>query len=278
MNYDRIVHDIVKNYRSSPIDMLGVGDGEGEYRYLQSNLGSYIRTVRDIDALFGQGISDRRILEVGSFLGPVSLSFKKLGYQVSALDIPEFHESPALRALYERKGIPFTGLNLRSGKLPYDPESFDVVVLCEVMEHLNFNPLPMLREINRVLKQGGYLYIGMPNQAKLANRIKLLMGRSISNPVEHFFNQLDKRSNMVVGLHWREYTMSETVAILGRMGFETVQKYYYADGRRAGEKSLVTWLLKRLSYLYPPFRPYQVVLGRKVQIPEHVFWLTDANS
>lgn len=45
--------------------------------------------------------------------------------------------------------------------IPLSDESIDVVLLIEVLEHLP-EPLLALKEINRILKKGGYLYISVP--------------------------------------------------------------------------------------------------------------------
>jgi SAM-dependent methyltransferase len=275
MNYDRIIEEVIEEHKVSPVDMLGIGDAIGEYNYLKKHKDSYIRTVSDIDNLCKSERSSRNILEVGSFLGPVSIALKRIGYKVSCLDIPEYFSK--LRPLYEKNGIPFYGVNLRHSKLPYESNSLDVVIICEVMEHLNFNPLPVLKEINRVLKNDGYIYIGMPNQANIINRTKLLLGKSIYNPIEDFFKQLDRNDNMIVGLHWREYTLIETVQLIEKMGFETIEKYYFIEKGHLGVNILKT-LLKYIVYSYPPFRPYQVVIGKKVMFATYDFWLTDANS
>ncbi len=275
MDYAGLVQEAIDEHRASPVDLLGIGDAAGEYAYLNGSSQSYVRTVRDVDGLFGGRREGRRILEIGAFLGPVSVALRKLGYGVSALDIPEFHASERLRALYARHAIPFAGLNLRLAPLPYEAESFDAVIFCEVMEHWNFNPLPVLQDVNRVLKTGGYAYIGMPNQATIANRVKLLMGRSVHNPVEDFFKQLDRNENMIVGLHWREYTQAETVQIIQRMGFETSAAYYYAEPVRS-DAGLLRKVARALAFAYPPFRPSQVVIGRKVSGPAHDFRQTDA--
>jgi SAM-dependent methyltransferase len=198
---------------------------------------------------------------------------QRLGYKVSALDIPEFQKSASLGAVYEENGIDFAGVNLRHYKLPYESGSFDAVILCEVIEHLNFNPLPILMEINRVLKPGGYIYIGMPNQSSYANRRKLLFGHSVHNPIDDFFAQLDRKTNMIVGLHWREYTVPETVSMIEKMGFETCRKYYY--GKTFEGRNFIAVGLKRL---LPFLLPSQVVIGRKVSVPNYDFWLTEANS
>jgi SAM-dependent methyltransferase len=277
MDYARLVQEAIDEHRVSPVDLLGIGDAAGEYAYLDVSRPSYVRTVQDVDGLFPAGRVGRNILEIGSFLGPVSVVLRKLGYGVSALDIPEFHASERLRALYARHAIPFAGLNLRQAALPYDAGSFDAVIFCEVMEHWNFNPLPVLQEVNRVLKTGGYVYIGMPNQAGIVNRLKLMFGRSIHNPVGDFFKQLDRGSNMIVGLHWREYTQQEAVDLIEGMGFETAAKYFFVEEVRA-DAGLLRRLARAAVFSYPPFRPSQVVIGRKLAASAREFWRTEANA
>lgn len=154
---------------------------------------------------------------------------------------------------------------------------FRIVIICEVLEHFNFNPLPALIEINRVLKNDGYIYIGMPNYAKLINRIKLLLGKSIHNSIDDFFRQLDRNDNMIVGVHWREYTLSVTIQLIEKTGFETVKSYYFSEKIHIGTN--VLWsLIRKVLYFYPPFRPSQVVIGKKITLPVYDFLFTDANS
>lgn len=276
MNYEKIVKEVIDEQKDTPIDILGIG-GMGEYIYMINQLGAYIRTVRDIDNLLKADRDGRKVLEIGSFLGVVSISLKRLGYDVSALDIPEFYQSSSLRALYNKHEIHFDGVNLRNYKLPFESNSLDAVVICEVIEHLNFNPLPVLMEINRVLKDSGFIYIGMPNQASLDSRLKLLLGKSTHNSIRDFFAQLDRHDNMIVGLHWREYTLAETLEVLEKMGFQVVEGYYFIDTYRPSRNAL-KGLLKKLVYSYHPFRPYQVVIGKKTKVPVYDFWLTAANS
>ena len=120
MNYKKIVQNVIETYKESPIDMLGIGDAEGEYIYLNSLKDSYVRTVRDIDGLYKNDRDNKSILEIGSFLGPVSISLKKIGYRLHATEIPEFHKSESLKKLYNDNDIPFDSLNLKNHKLPYE--------------------------------------------------------------------------------------------------------------------------------------------------------------
>lgn len=276
MDYAKLIQDEIKAHQNSPIKMLG--DSSGGAKYMDQNKDSYIRTVRDISNLWKDRQKNRKILEIGSFLGVVSIALKKMGYDVFAADIPEYYQLPHLRSLYERNGIQFSGINLRNHQLPYENECFDAVILCEVIEHLNFNPLPVLREINRVVKKDGFIYIGMPNQSHIIKRLQLLRGKSIHNPIDHYFKQLDRNDNVIVGLHWREYTLSETIQMIEAMGFHAVNSYYCKNLSRATEPNLVKMLIKFLLYMIPSFRPSQVVVGRKTSEPTYDFWLTDANS
>lgn len=47
--------------------------------------------------------------------------------------------------------------------LTHEPETFDIVLLLEVLEHLDY-PSPALEEVARVLKPGGYLIAGVPRE------------------------------------------------------------------------------------------------------------------
>lgn len=273
---DEVLGEVIAEYVDCPVDMLGIGDALGELAYLNSLRDSYARTVNDVISLAGGSKNGKQVLELGSFLGAVSITLKRLGCRVSAADIPEFQSSDSLRKLYSRNGISFDGVNLRHAKLPFESESMDVVILCEVLEHLNFNPLPALQEIHRVLNQGGHLYLAMPNQANIINRMRLLSGHSIHNPISDFSAQLDRNSNMIVGLHWREYTMLETRQLIETMGFEVVtQKYYANRGSSAGP---LVRLFRGILYAWPAFRPSLVVIARKVDCPAHDFNLVEANS
>jgi len=53
--------------------------------------------------------------------------------------------------------------------LPYPDGGFDVVVLCEVAEHLP-TEIPVVAEIGRVLAPGGHLVLSTPNVARLHSR------------------------------------------------------------------------------------------------------------
>jgi SAM-dependent methyltransferase len=120
--------------------------------YTQKHRHEYIRTVRDVFATKPVKGETVRVLEIGSFFGVVCMALKFLGYDVTASDVPEFMELPEQVKRYARLGISTASIRLEDYILPFPDETFDVIIMCEVLEHFNFNPLPLLKEINRIGK------------------------------------------------------------------------------------------------------------------------------
>jgi len=129
------------------------------------------------------------ILDAGSSPGFNSLALKLLGYEVYSVDInPEPYE-PSL----ERLGIKVIKADLENERIPLNDGSVDCAVFTEVLEHLHpFKTAFTLSEINRTLKNGGYLYLTTSNVCSIGKRVRLLLGR----------NPLSK-------MHVREYTIKE---------------------------------------------------------------------
>ncbi len=263
MDYANLIDTITLNYKDHPIDLLGIGAGDNEYQYLRFLRESYIRTVKDTVPLLNK---NAKVLEIGSLLGVVSTALTQLGFSVTGTDIPEFFASSKLQELYKKNGISFDKVNLHDYSLPYKDESFDMVIICEVFEHLNFNPLPILQEINRILKKAGHIYIATPNQPSIDNRLKLLLGKSIHDPIQYFFDQLDASKNIIVSRHWKEYTMSELVEMIDRMGFDTVKNYYFSENGARNESKIQT-IVRNFFHIIPTLRSSLVVIGKKKENP-----------
>jgi len=262
------VNDLVLSYKTRKIDLLNRGLGDKEFFYLNLHKSEYSRTVYDVVKSIGLG-AEKSILEIGAYLGVVSISLSKLKYNVSATEIPEFLSNKRLQELYAENNINYSSINLNKAKLPYSDNQFNAVIMCEVLEHLNFNPLPCIQEVNRILKPGGCFYLAMPNQASLKRRVQLLFGMSIHHPISCFFEQLSGKENKIVGIHWREYTVSETKELLKSLGFEIERTYYTSANLSTNPIKL---LLKRILYkLAPSLQEGQVCIAKKVRYPNIEF-------
>src|SRR6266852_1573258 len=68
---------------------------------------------------------------------------------------------------------PYQQFNIETEAFPYEDNSFDVVLFCEIIEHLLSDPVHVLTEVRRVLKPGGDLVLTTPNVARLDNVRKI---------------------------------------------------------------------------------------------------------
>ena len=101
--------------------------------------------------------------------------------------------------------------NIEAGRFPFDDASFDVVLFCEILEHLTNDPLAALREIKRVLEPDGVLVVTTPNANRLENVVRMIEGENI----------YDRYSGHgAYGRHNREYNKVELRELLTYLGFD----------------------------------------------------------
>ncbi|MBS3157753.1 methyltransferase domain-containing protein [Candidatus Woesearchaeota archaeon] len=104
-------------------------------------------------------------------------------------------------------------VNADGCKLPFKTESFDGVLLAEVIEHVP-DALGMLSECCRVLKKEGYLILTTPNRDRIASYIRKLFGKEYKLPYQVHDGP--------GGWHVREYTKKELENDLNKAGFKVV--------------------------------------------------------
>ncbi len=100
--------------------------------------------------------------------------------------------------------------NVEEDEFPYPDEMFDVVLFCEILEHLLQDPVHALAEIRRVLKPGGTLIVTTPNVVRLENVRKMIAGENIYDPYSGYGPY---------GRHNREYTQQDLFSLLTLNGF-----------------------------------------------------------
>jgi len=105
----------------------------------------------------------------------------------------------------------FKHFNIEDYRFPYQDNFFDVVLFCEVIEHLAIDPLKPLLEIKRILKPDDYLVLTTPNVCRIENIIKLIVGGNIYDPYS---------KHGIYGRHNREYTRNELFLLFKHAGFE----------------------------------------------------------
>ncbi len=114
----------------------------------------------------------------------------------------------------ERHRFSYRVFNIEKDVFPYPDSSFDVVLFCEIVEHLVSDPVVVLEQIHRVLKPGGYLVLSTPNVARRENVCRLAEGENIYDPYSRYG---------IYGRHNREYTTKELQELLTKVGFKVEQ-------------------------------------------------------
>jgi SAM-dependent methyltransferase len=105
---------------------------------------------------------------------------------------------------------------------PYAEGYFELVLATEIIEHMAFDPMHLLVESRRVLREGGHLLISTPNAASFASIAKALDGRT--NPqIFPQYKRPDPASPEIGHVH--EYTAHELRLTLEAAGFEIEQLF-----------------------------------------------------
>jgi len=123
-----------------------------------------------------------KVLDVGCGSGEIARVIKEKGYLVSGVDF-----SPTAIELARKQDIDSHLADLDSG-IPFDDDTFDTVWAGDVIEHV-FDPIFVLREINRVLIPGGQLLCTVPYNLNMATRLRVLFGHSYQESVYRKFGQ-----------------------------------------------------------------------------------------
>jgi SAM-dependent methyltransferase len=106
--------------------------------------------------------------------------------------------------------------DVEAGSFPLPSAAFDVVLFCEIIEHLIVDPLAALREIKRVLRPDGVLILTTPNVNRLENVARMIAGANIYDPYSGYGPH---------GRHNYEYNKHELFLVLQHLGFEILEMF-----------------------------------------------------
>ena len=246
-----------------------LGGHEDHVEYVERHIDRIIRTL----GLLGPGDGQQRLLELGASPYVMTLLAQHfLGYRVTPAnffgdygDPTGFEDELTMRS--ERFGEEHTFryplFNLDLDTFPYEEDSFDVVLCCEILEHLARDPARMLAEIHRVLAPGGRLVLTTPNSKRLQNVLLLLRGHNVYERYSGYG---------VYGRHNREYTNWELRELLRLHHFdaEVVTDNGYPHGALQRTLTSIGPLRRRRDSLFAVgFKCGETVLRRPEWLYEH---------
>ncbi len=152
--------------------------------------------------------SEGNFLEIGCAGGAFLNAARKAGFHVRGVEF----SAHAARFGREKFGLDIHAGDLASARYP--DASFDVVYMGDVLEHIP-DPLPTMREINRVMPAGGLLVICCPMQTNaLFSRFGFLV-----------YGMLGKRAMVnLPPYHVFEYRGKSMENLMHRTGFSVLRR------------------------------------------------------
>jgi SAM-dependent methyltransferase len=191
---------------------------EKEIAYVRQHLRRFVATIERVPA---PANPEDRLLELGS-LGHLAPAISRFcGYrEMFCGDYWEGDERVRNETLKQVDGpdahaFELRNFNVEIDKFPYPDGFFKTILCCELIEHLQRDPLHMLWECNRVLADGGHILLTTPNITSVRAIEGLLVGCT-----PYLLSQYNLKE--VSGQHNREYAPYEIGIALVASGFSVV--------------------------------------------------------
>ena len=133
--------------------------------------------------LLGKGHDgSNSLLDIGCGTGEISFALREQNFKPYGIDFSDRAIELATKA-----GLDCQVVDVDEG-IPLKDETFDVVWAGDVVEHV-FDPINMLEETNRLLKDKGRFFATIPHDLNWKTRVRVLIGQSFQDAVYRKYGQ-----------------------------------------------------------------------------------------
>lgn len=187
------------------------------------------------------GLGDFKIYAAEGFVRWRHVRLKEASKRLVGMDIHEEHVNIA-----RENGFNYHVADIEDETLPSRLGQFDVILLLEVIEHLN-SVGTALNNIMKLLRFGGMLVVTVPNLFSLNNMSRLVTGRQIEELPDH--------TCAFLASHFKQLFLRTGLSL------EEVDYFTYLDGR--SEYTLKSKVIMRVGKLFPMMNTNMLVIGKK---------------
>jgi len=187
--------------------------------YMNSDNGPYLNIAWTVLRYLQPG---DKILDFGSGPCDKTAVLQALGFRCFACDdlSDDWHQiednKDKILTFARESGIEFRLAG--DGTLPFDHNSFDMIMMHDVLEHLHDSPCCLLNGLIELVKPEGFLFITVPNAVNIRKRIDVLFGRTnLPDFAVYYWYPGPWRG------HVREYTKGDLVQLAGYLNLEIVE-------------------------------------------------------
>lgn len=187
--------------------------------YMDRTIGSYNTIAQTVQKYLRVG---DKILDFGSGPCDKTAVIQALGFKCSAYDdlSDDWHklENNRDKIIQFAKEVGIDFKLASDDGLPFEKQSFDMVMLHDVIEHLHDSPRDLLNDLVELIKANGYLFITVPNAVNIRKRISVIFGKTNLPPFDNYYWYPGTWRG-----HVREYVKDDLLQLVKFLNLEIVE-------------------------------------------------------
>lgn len=243
-----------KEFEAFGLDQIGVIRHQGEKyfrRHINRLYWTYVECAKLLDA-----DKEYEILSLGA--GSAFAEIALVHFHNVKMDVAEFSEAIRLnKELYDRYAI--TPIEADLSKEMHLEKQYDIIMSCEIVEHLPISPSRHFGMFTQAIKKEGYLVVTTPNLRRIELIVDLLKGKEIMPKPEKFFAETSFENE---GVHRREYLEKEIVEAMEKNGLKHFKTRFIWNEPLRHFRRLKRILYFPWEWMFPFFRRIMIIVGK----------------
>jgi SAM-dependent methyltransferase len=219
-----------------------------ELRYLKILKGHHTNFIDFSTKVFEEYRIDNAI-EIGSYLSNVAFELSKHIKSFTATEAHGDIKRDRYNSWAKKNGI-LTDYNIIDNTgiyfSKYKNEKYDAILASEILEHLPYNPIKIVKSMKKNLNKKGIVILSVPNRFSVVKIYRFLRGK---HPFIFFheFNSKDMVLNNY-GHHWLEYSESDLDYVFFMSGFKKIKLKKCNNKYHSGVNFLVKNIISKISF------------------------------